>query len=388
MRENPSENEAPELATGDVSSRMADSNFTRRRFLSTAGVSAVGLAAFGGRVAGQPSESPPYTITLTGTLRDPISLKDIKQARHKLKRKFEQKQPTTTVGEFSTPNVEDQYVFVAYSCVIDKSGLTNQFFGTIKQHPGKNVYSTSSGSTSSERDELVDLSKKYRRAHAEQVSTEDVDALAPPGYNTTNNDVDDNLTAEDGFTHITSNKPWGKLGMYADIWSEPAPSEHWILRQDLRIVPGVNVSNWSNENQGKIGHSDKNDLYSRHQWTFPWAKDGTVKSNTPNGPNNGESTVTGTIGTGGAQVGYSYTVPNINRGDNSNFENAKWNWNWNSGAGSTWRIKTGSRARFPHDDEVDSFHPNLEGNVRFWRDEGFLSTGHDYVSYQNQVGLV
>lgn len=364
-------------------------DYNRRKLLKSiavGGASAVGLTAFGGQVAGQISETPPYSVTITGTLQNPLSLKDIKNARHKLKRKFEEKQPSKTVGEFSTPTVSDEYVFVAYSCVIDSSGLTNQFFGTIKQ-TGKGGVAPSSAKTSPERDELVDLSKTYRRAHAERISTSSVDALAPPGYNTVNNEVGDDLTAEDGFTHISSNKPWGKLGMYADIWSEPDPSEHWVVRQDLRVVPGVNVTDWDDENQGKIGSSDHSDLGVRHQWTFPYAKDGTVKSNTPNGPNNGETTVTATIGTSGTQVGYSYTVPDVSREDNSNFSNAKWSWNWNSGNSSTWRIKTGSRARFPHDDEVSSFHPNLEGTIRFWRSTGIWSTGHDMIGYQNQVGL-
>lgn len=376
MQENPND-----------SFRGTDSSFTRRRFLAGGSASIVGLTAFGGQVAGQVSESPPYTVTLTGTLQDPLTLQDIKNARRKLKKKFREKQPTTAVGEFSTPTVNDQYVFVAYSCVIDPSGLTNQFFGTIKRTTEDDGVSPSSASSSSERDELVSLSESYRRAHAEQISTSDVDALAPPGYNTVNNDIGSDLTAEDGFTHISSNKPWGKLGMYADIWSEPDPSEHWVVRQDLRVVPGVNVSDWDDENQGKIGDSDHSDLSVRHQWTFPWAKDGTVKSNTPNGPNNGETTVSATIGSGGAQIGYSYSVPDISREDNSNFSNAKWNWNWNSGNSSTWRIKTGSRARFPHDDEVSSFHPNLEGTIRFWRSTGIVGTETDMIGYQNQVGL-
>jgi hypothetical protein len=373
--------------TPNNSARGTDSSFTRRRFLAAGSASVVGLTAFGGQVAGQVSESPPYTVTLSGTIQDPLTAGDIKNARRRLKKKFRQKQPTTTIGEFSSPEVGDQYALVAYTCVIDSSGLTNQFFGTIKRRSEETESSPSSESSSAERDELVALSDTYRRAQAEQISTSDVEALAPAGYNTVNNDIGSDLQAENGFTHISSNKPWGKLGMYADIWSEPAPSEHWVVRQDIRVVPGVNISDWNDENQGRIGNSDKSDLRALHQWTFPYAKDGTVKSNTPNGPNNGETTVSATIGSGGAQVGYSYTVPDINRDDNSNFSDAKWNWNWNSGNSSTWRIKTGSRARFAHPDQVSSFHPNLESHVRFWRSTGIIGTETDDIFSRDSIGL-
>lgn len=359
----------------------------RRRFLRSSAGAIATISALSSNVTGQISKSESYTITLTGDLHNPLSLREIKPARRELKKRFKQENPTTDVGTFSGPKLNEQYSLVAYTLVIDKSGHTNQFYGTIKRHPSEDIHSFSETNTCSERDELVGLAKRYQSIQTGRIGAQSVDRFAAPGYNTVNNSVGDELTAEDGFTHIASNKPWGKLGMYADIWSEPDPSDHWVVRQDLRIVPGVNVPDWDRFNQGKIGNGDAPDLSARHQWTYIHSVDGTVKSNTPNGPNPGKSVINASLGTGGAQVGYSYTVPNISREDNSNFQNAKWNWNWNSGPGGTWRLKTGSRAKFPYSNRTDDFHVNLEGTVRFWRDDGWFSTGHDMIGYQNQVAL-
>lgn len=139
--------------------------------------------------------------------------------------------------------------------------------------------------------------------------------------------------------------PQGDMISSSDVyeWVESSSDRTiFCARNDFRQIPGENKSDCN----GVWVHEWTD--YVQERWGVSDLPDPTVTEERPDGGKDGTETLSLAITESGAEVGWSYTQPNVHRDDNSTAETAEWYWDhqdWDASSDTNvW--ETGSECEF------------------------------------------
>jgi len=299
-----------------------ESNPSRRALLKYgSAVSSLGLV---GSAVGATSGSTVDPVRLRGTREDPISRREIIQARHTYMKQWANKSgrrnSENRIIAVSTPATAESTV-VAYNFELADNGTPVEFCGRIGSNkwdngdaPEYRIYDESSQST---------VHSVAEQKAEELVSEVDTSAKLP-------------LAEEQISSSTTSNPPewknWAEINHGQDFITEE-PGGRCLYYHSHRIAPNRPVHGFSSKVEMKPGHLygwsggqgfDQNATYkntyirTRHQWNgHRFNYDGRYPDGTEEGEVSSEN-VSVTLGpTPEVSVGYSYSQPSMTTEDMS-----------------------------------------------------------------------
>lgn len=307
MEDKDSQSRQKNEATEESSSKQTETlaNVNRRKFLQTSGAAAAGLALI--PVASAKKQKGSDARIVKGTARNPVALEQMENARQAAVDDFNDRGGDLAAAPVRTKPADDHDgSIVAYVYTIGEDGIPRQYTGIAEEEASVDElhqkasdrakqFAQNDNSPQSETQEVTTQATSW-----EQIHHDEKDFCSDPHGCVTDNFIlykltDDGDYSQDayGIKHIFAMEPgWQK---YDSNWV------NWI---------GYPMHDWSKNSMGG------EDLA---EWD-------------PLGTNDGSMTISVSVGTGGAGLGWSYTQPAVTTIDDSspssNF--AKWSEEFNS----------------------------------------------------------
>lgn len=269
----------------------------RRTFLKTTGAAGLTLAAVGSASATSRRGSDARVVT--ADFSTGISTDRIEEIRRAAVEEFNDRGGDLEAAPArATPEVEDGTV-VAYAYKISADGVPHQYTGIAGD--------AESASTLHGR--------ARERADGFDATSDDVSIQSSSWDNILHDEAD---FCEDPYGCVTNNFDLFELKDDGDAYEDAYAMDHFFVME-----PGKQKysSNWVND----IG-------YPMHDWRQNSMGGETLDEWDPLGTHDGSQTINVTVGTGGADLGWSYTQPAVTTIDESSSSSdyAKWSEEFNT----------------------------------------------------------